>query len=173
MSEKQRDEQEQEWDGPSKSARKRAAKAVEETAVQLVDLPEADWIKLPAPEELRQEIALARQTRSHGARKRQIKHLAGVLRRREDDLESIQAFLDGLHQKQFQEKKDFHFLEELRDRICDPERSQQALNEAAASLPGVDPKGLARLAKSVHASKDRKAFREIFRRLKSAWEEKG
>ncbi len=172
MSDKQQDPQEQEWEGPSKSARKRAAKLVEGTAAQLADLPEADWIKLPAPEDLRREISLARQTKGGGARKRQIKHLAGILRRREDDLESLQAFLDGLHQQQYQEKKDFHFLEQLRDRICDPEHSGQALDEAAATLPGVDRKGLARLANSVHASKDRKAYREIFRRLKNAWEEK-
>lgn len=171
MSNNQQDQQEQEWEGPSKSAKKRAAKAVEATAAQLADLPEAEWSKLPAPEDLRREIALARQTKGGGARKRQIKHLAGILRRREDDLESLQAFLDGLHQNQFQEKKDFHFLEELRDRICDPERSEQALNEVTATLPGVDRKGLSRLASSVHTSKDRKAFREIFRRLKSAWEE--
>jgi len=48
-----------------------------------------------------------------------------------------------------------------------------ALDEAAAALPGIDRAALARLARSVHTSGDRKASREIFRRLKSAWEQPG
>lgn len=160
-----------EWSGPSRSAKKRAAKAVETIAAQLLELPEAAWSKAPAPDELREEIELARRTEGHGSRKRQMKHLAGVLRRHEDETEAIQAFLDGLHQSQLQEKQDFHLLEELRDRICDPQRSAAALAEAAASIPGLDRAALARLARAVHAGNDRKAFREIFRRLKSAWEQ--
>jgi len=167
------EDEEQQWSGPSRSAKKRAAKEVETVAVQLVELSENDWARLPAPAELREEIERARQTQGHSSRKRQMKHLAGVLRSHEEETETIRAWLDGLHQVQLQDKRDFHFLEGLRDRICDHEQSVTALDEATAALPGIDRAALARLARSVHTSGDRKASREIFRRLKSAWDQSG
>lgn len=165
--------EEQEWSGPSRSAKKRTAKEVETVAAQLAELSDAAWAKLPAPLELREEIELARKTQGHSSRKRQLKHLAGVLRRHEEETEAIRAYLDGLNQVHLQDQRDFHVLEGLRDRICDLEQSAAALDEAAATLPGLDRAALARLARSVHTNGDRKAFREIFRRLKSAWEETG
>jgi ribosome-associated protein len=156
------------WSGPSRSAKKRAAKAVETVATQLLELPEATWAKVPASTEVREEIELARRTESHGARKRQMKHLAGVLRRHDGETAVIQDFLDGLHQVHRQDKEEFHLLEELRDRICDPEHSAAALVEAEGLLSGIDRAGLARLARAVHAGNDRKAYREIFRRLRAA-----
>lgn len=167
------DQEEQEWSGPSRSAKKRSAKEVETVAVQLIELSASDWAKLPAPAELRQEIQLARQTQGHSSRKRQMKHLAGVLRRHDEETEAIRAYLDGVNQVQLQDKRDFHFLEELRDRICNIEQSGTALDEAAAAFPSLDRAALARLARSVHSNGDRKAFREIFRRLKGAWEVSG
>jgi len=159
------------WNGPSKSAKKRAAKTVEGIAAQLIELPEAIWAKVPTTSELREEIEQARHTEGHSSRKRQMKYLAGLLRRDEEQTEALQSWLDGIHQAQLQEKRDFHLLETLRDRICDPEQSAAALNEAAAEFPALDCTALAKLARSVHTNGDRKAFREIFRRLRDAWEE--
>ncbi len=155
---------------PSKSAKKRAAKAVEEMARQLVELAEAQWQKLPASDEIREEVEMARQTKGHGARKRQLKHLAGELRRREEQLPDLQDFLEGLSQSQLGEKKAFHHLEELRDRLCDSERSAAALEEIEKNWPSVDGPALVRLARSAQENRDRRAFREIFRRLKDASE---
>ena len=161
------------WSGPSRSAKKRAAKAVETVAAQLLELPEATWLRLPASPELREEIELARRMESHGARKRQMKHLAGVLRRHDEETAAIHDFLDGLDQVHRQEQQAFHRLEELRDRICDPEQSSAALAETQARFPGLDRAGLARLARAVQAGNDRKAYREIFRRLRAASEAAG
>lgn len=155
---------------PSRSALKRAAKAVEELARQMVDMPEAEWKKLPASPALRREIELARGTKGHGARKRQTKHLAALLRQSEKDAEELQAFLTGLDQVHLREKRDFHELEDLRDRICNPDLSGAALDEAAEVIPGIDREAISRLARSVHANGDRRAFREIFRRLREAKE---
>lgn len=149
---------------------KRAAKAVEELARQVVELPAAQWKKLPASPLVRTEIELARTTKGHGARKRQIKHLAGLLRQREEETEELQAFLSGLDQVHLKQKKDFHDLEELRDKLCDPALCAAALEELAVTFPDLDGAALGRLAKSVHANGDRKAFREIFRRLREAKE---
>ena len=155
---------------PSRSAMKRAAKAVEELARQMVDMPEADWKKLPASPALRREIELARVTKGHGSRKRQTKHLAALLRQMEEETEELQAFLSGLDQVHLREQRDFHELEDLRDRICNPDLSGAALDEAASAIPGLDREAISRLARSVHANGDRRAFRDIFRRLREARE---
>jgi ribosome-associated protein len=155
-----------EWAGPSRSAKKRAAHQVEEMAHELADMAEAEWRKLPASAELRDEIRQARETRGHGARKRQIKHLAGVLRRDEEETAVLRDFLDGRHALQLAEKKTFHTLEELRDRLCDPALFEAALQEVGRSCPGVDAAEIARLARVAQGSEDRRAYREIFRRLR-------
>jgi ribosome-associated protein len=80
---------------PSRSAKKRAAKAVEGLAWQLLKLPEAELKRLPISEEIRDELKRARETKEHGARKRQTKHLAKALRRGEKELEALQTFLGG------------------------------------------------------------------------------
>jgi ribosome-associated protein len=158
--------EQKEWAGPSRSAKKRAAHQIEELAFELAEMAEAEWRKLPASPELREEILQARETRGHGARKRQIKHLAGVLRRDEEETAALRDFLDGHHALQLAEKKTFHTLEELRDRLCDPVLFDAALQEVGRSCPGVDAAEIARLARLVQASEDRRAFREIFRRLR-------
>lgn len=163
------------WDNeqllpPSKSAKKRAAKEVEELAKQLAEVSDAAFGKLPLAGDLREEVRLARATKAHGARKRQIQHLAAVLRRREEDAEALRAHLDSLNQVHYQDQKRFHLLEEWRDRICDPDSCEQALEEVRRIFPSADVGALARLAKAVQLSSDKRASREIFRLLRTAQE---
>lgn len=154
-----------EKEGRGRSAKKRVAQAVEALAQELVDLPEAERRRLPAPDELAAEIALAADTRSHSARKRQIKHLAGVLRRDDEAVEALRAHLDGLHGAQLAERKLLHELESLRDRLCDPTQAEAALAETRRTCPDIDAAALARLARAAQEG-DRRAYREIFRRLR-------
>jgi len=163
------DAEQQEWAGPSRSAKKRAAQEVERLAHELTDLADAEWRRLPAPEDLRDEIRQARETRGHSSRKRQIKHLAGVLRRHEEEATELRAFLDGVHVGQLAEKKTFHALESLRDRLCDPERFDEALRELPIACPGVDAAEISRLARAAQTGGDRRAFRELFRRLREGY----
>lgn len=155
---------------PSKSAKKRAAKEIEELAKQLAEVSDAAFGRLPVASELREEIRLARSTKAHGARKRQIQHLAAVLRKHEEEAEALRAHLDSLNQVHYQDQKRFHLLEELRDRICEPVRCEQALEQVRKTLPSADVGALARLAKAVHLSSDKRASREIFRLLRAAQE---
>jgi len=155
-------------EGRGRTAAKRAAKAVEETARQLVELPEAQMEKLPLQEELRAELEAARKTKGRGGAKRQLKHFAGFLRRHEDERLEIETWLAGYHADQYREVRAFHDLEELRERLCDPAHSEQALEEVRERFPRLDLRKLGGLIRSVQASRDKKAFREIFRRLKEA-----
>lgn len=153
---------------PSRSARKRAAQAVEDLARRLTELPEADLRRLTIDAEILEEIRLVRSVPTLAARDRQVRHLAGVLRQREDELPAIDRFVAGLDFHRHEERVRFHRLEELRDRLCDPAASPQALEEAAR-IPGVDRALLARLARAAHGG-DKRAFRELFRHLRRASE---
>jgi ribosome-associated protein len=155
--------------GQSRTARKRAAHAVEDLAYQLVELPDSQWRKLPVDAELREEIALARNTQGHGSRKRQTRHLAALLRERGEVIETVREFLDAIGQQTRQQTESFHELEVLRDRLCAPATFAAALEEAKEQT-GIDPEALAGLARSVHTGGDKRAAREIFRRLRAARE---
>jgi len=158
-------------EGRGRSAAKRAAKAVEEVARQLVELPEAQFAKLPLEADLRRELELARGAKGHSAAKRQLKHLAGLLRRYEDERRELETWLAGYHADHYQEVRAFHDLEKLRERLCTPGFSEQALAEVRDRYPQLDLRKLEGLVRGVQATQDKKAYREIFRRLKQAEEE--
>lgn len=165
-----RHEEEIRSEGRGRSAKKREAKAIEELAQRLTEISDSELGKLPKSTELSKEIELARNTRGHSSRKRQIKHLAGILRGHEAQRLAIEAALDGQAIVQRQETLDFHHLEELRDRLCAKATCEAALAEVRALYPHLDDSKLARLASSVHEHNDKKAAREIFRRLRKATE---
>lgn len=157
-------------EGRGRSAKKRAAKEVENLARRLVELSEAEFAKLPIDGDLRGELALARATSGHSSRKRQIKHFAGCLRRDQDQATVLEDYLQGCQVTMAREKQAFHRLEELRDRLCRAEDFSEALAEVGQLWPGMDLTKLGNLARSVHATGDKKAAREIFRRLRDAGE---
>lgn len=157
--------------GRGRSAQKRQAKNVEQLAKTLADLPETELKQLPQEPELAREIELARATRGHSAQKRQIKYLAGLLRKHDDQREAIAAALAERSVIQRQEALDFHHLEELRDRLCSKTTFDRAMEEICSSYPMIDHRRISRLARSVHGSTDKKAAREIFRQLRKAQEQ--
>jgi ribosome-associated protein len=164
------DEQEYRTLGRGRSIKKRAAKAVELLAQRLAELSDAELSKLPKDPDIIKEIELARSTRGGSSRKRQIKHLAGVLRAHEEQREAIEVALDGQAVIQRQDVLAFHHLEELRDRLCVAASFETAIAEVRTSYPHLDAGKIGRLAGSVHEHNDKKAAREIFRRLRKAAE---
>jgi len=157
--------------GRGRSAKKRQASSIEDLAKTLAALPETELSKLPQESEMAREIERVRTTRGHSSRKRQIKHLAGVLRRHDDQRKAIEAALAGQTVSRRQEMLGFHHLEELRDRLCSTATFAQALEEIRSSYPMIDHRRISRLARSVHGSADKKAAREIFRQLRKAQEQ--
>ena len=156
--------------GRGRSAKKREAKAIEELAQRLTEITASELGKLPKSPELSKEIEVARNTKGNSSRKRQIKHLAGLLRGHEEQRLAIEAALDGQSVIQRQESIAFHHLEELRDRLCVRETFAEALTEVRSLYPHLDDGKVTRLAGSVHEHNDKKAAREIFRLLRKAAE---
>lgn len=153
---------------PSRSAKKRAAKAIEQLAATLATMAEADYRRLPLSGLIAEELEQARAIKSHGARKRQLKHLAGLLREDDESREQIETFMADLERGHRQNTAGFHRLEELREGLCDPSRCAETLDDIEKTLPSVDTAKIHRLAKSVQNSADKRAFREIFRMLRDA-----
>lgn len=155
-------------EGRGRSAQKRAAKEIEKLAVKLVELPEQELEKLPVGNQLSEAIELARSTKGHSSRKRQVKHLAATLRKRESERQTIIEFMD--HQATIGQREIFfnQQIEQMRDRLCDPSTGPMALKDILVQFPDLDEKKLAKLAQSAQEYKDKKAFRDIFRLLKKA-----
>ncbi|MDT8423163.1 MAG: ribosome biogenesis factor YjgA [Desulfuromonadales bacterium] len=156
------------WDGPSKSALKRDAKAVEDLVWQLLELGDADLPKLEVGEEVRAELLLLRAIDARGGQRRQIRHLAGVLRKREDDVQWLRDFLAGNAAEQYAANARQHELEAWRERLVTAHDAAATYAEICQRWPLLDRKRLRNLQKSVLANGDKKAYREIFRLLRSA-----
>ncbi len=163
MVEKSNDEHE----GPSRGEKRRAARAVEALAVRMVESSAAMCKQLPLSEELRVDLDQARRITARSARKRQIKHLAGLLRRDEESAMAIQAALDAEGRSDRAQQEYFHHLEELRDALCDEGSFAKAIEKAVEEMPGLDRQTITRLASRFHKTGDKRASREIFRRLRA------
>ncbi len=150
----------------SRTKRKQLAKEVERIAERLVAMPDKALAQLKLPVEIAAEVEEARATQGRSSHKRQIKHLAGMLRRQEDDLLELMPQLESLDQVTRGEKQEFHRLERLRERLCDAQSFDAAFSEMLELYPQVDRNTIARLARSVHQHGDRRAYREIFKRLR-------
>jgi len=165
------DEQQEIVEPLSKTRKKQLAKEIEQLAVQLTALPEKQFSQLSLSAELIYEAELARSTKGRSSQKRQVKHLAAALRKRDDELQVLLEQLQSLDQVGRSEKKEFHRLEKLRDRLCDKNSFDDAFNEMLNLCPDIDRKAISRLVRSVHEYNDRRAFREIFKRLRDQSEE--
>lgn len=153
----------------SKTRLKKLAKEIESLAGRLVDLSDAAFGQIEMDQDLREEVVLARETRGRGSHRRQIKHLAAILRQQPESVERIRDSLQAMDQVALGERRQFHQLEQLRDRLCAPGSFEAAFEEMLLVCPAIDRKVMARLCRSVHEHNDRRAAREVFRRLRDEW----
>ncbi len=150
----------------SRTKKKQQAKQIEEIAEQLVGLTDNQFSQIDLPVIIAREAEEARSTKGRSSQRRQLKRLAGMLRKSEDDLEILLNQLANLDQVSRGDKKKFHRLEKLRDRLCAEDSFAAAFDEMLELAPDIDRKTISRLARSVHQHEDRRAYREIFRRLR-------
>ena len=155
----------------SRTKRKLLAQGVADLAYSLVEMPVAQFKRLKLKDELAAEVVEARNTVGRGSHKRQVKHLAGVLRSSVDELPALIAAIEGIDQVKRSDKRSFHKLEDLRDRLCDEQTFSAACDEMVGLWPAIDRGVISRLSKSVHTTADKRAYREIFKRLRDVAEQ--
>ena len=151
-------------DGPSKSQKKRDAKALQDLGVDIM-AQKVDFIRdLDLPAELAQAL-LDGQTMERGARKRQIKYIGRLLR--DIDVAPVQTALASLHEESAEDVRAFHRVEGWRDRLLD--EGEDAVAALAAEVPGLDMAGLRKILRSAAGATGegrKKASRALFRFLR-------
>lgn len=159
-------------DRPSRSARRREALDVLAFARQLADLPPARLDKLALPDAIRDEIGEVQRTPSHVAHKRQLAHLAKLMRAHdENDFATARAALANDKATGARETAVLHQLEALREDLLG-EKGDTALTDFIATHPGIDHQHLRALIRQARrereTAKPPRAQRELFRLLRES-----
>lgn len=174
----------------SKSEKKRHSKSIEKLVHELGELTRKDIDCLPCEKFIKDELITIRSLKG-GARKRQIKFIAKILRQEDKTTKELLSFLQNRLGSKLKHAGELHELERLRDAIIDEVLSWhdkettgstnsyrargikehgEAIREALRRFPDLSAADLqnsafqfARTRKIVHS-------REIFRMLRSALE---
>jgi len=171
----------------SKSERKRRCQWQEELATALTALTGNDLHNLPADAETLQAIRDSHALRG-GAKKRQLKYLAKLLRER--DVTDIHAFLEQRKGSRLRFNQRQHQAESLRDTFIntaiaaleesryrqspwDGQWHSEALAGFLTAHPHVNEREVCQLAASYAQSRNRLYYRELFRVIKAAIELEG
>ncbi len=166
----------------SRSEQKRRLKRIEDAAGELADLTNKDLAKFPGSEEIKKEIVAIRELKG-GSRKRQIKHLAKVMR--QESLEAIYDFLSERKGSHLQEDNLFHEAERLRDTIIneaiedqkscqmrqidwEPDWQSPVIADVVKRYQGLDEETVRKAAYQYVKTRNRVHYRELFRITKAA-----
>ena len=155
-------------DRPSKSARKRAAHALQKLGEELVLLNDADLQSLELPEALTAAIGEARRLRSRAALARQRQYIGKLMR--DTDLEPIRAALAALSAVDARETERFKRVENWRTRLIG--EGAPALEELKRWRPDIDmaqwqARVSAARAEHARSGSGGAAARELFRALRA------
>ncbi|MCX9156780.1 DUF615 domain-containing protein [Niveibacterium sp. 24ML] len=161
----QNDDDSEEYDGPSKSQRKRDMHKLQDMGSELVLLSPARLAKVPLPERLHEAILEYARVGKHEAKRRQLQFIGKLMR--EVDPEPIREALDAIAGVSKAEIARQHKLERLRERLLEDEGT---LGDIASVYPGADLQHLRNLRRNAlkerEAAKPPRAYREIFRILR-------
>lgn len=156
---------EDEW--ISKSQRKREAHALQDLGENLMKLGASDFEKIPLDDDLRAAITTARGMKKYGALKRQLQYIGKLMRK--IDAEPIQQAYDAVVNHYRDDVKQFHQLENWRDRLL--EEGDQALSALLEQYPNADRQHLRQLIRNAQKEKSTnkppRSAREMFQYLKT------
>lgn len=161
-----------EFDKPSRSQLKREDQALQVVAKELVALSPASLATLKLSEQLMDAVTSgAAMPPNKGARKRQLKYIAGILRAME--MEVIQERLDVLKNKSAHSARELNKVEHWRTRLLSDDKS--ALTELLDAHPEADIQYLRQLVraakKEMLLGKPAKSARLLFRLLRGLFDE--
>jgi len=152
---------------PSKTKVKKQMHDLQELGEQLTELSKEHLTELDIPDNLRDAVREVKKIKSFGAIKRQMQYIGKLMR--STDPAPIQAALDAISGVSAAENQRMHRLERLRLRLLEDETA--ALAEIVAAHPAADLQQLRQLRRNAlkeqEQSKPPRAFREIYRFLKS------
>ena len=170
----------------SRSEQKRQHKQVEDAAKEISELGVQEIKRLPGSDELKDEILALRKTKG-GARKRQIKYIAKVLK--SEPHEEILQFLKQEKGSKIEENRFQHDVEKLRDSIINDalesydecrqyrepweiDYDSSAIEAVVNEFPAIDEQELRRSAHQYARNRNKVHYRELFRLIKAAADKK-
>ncbi len=162
---------ESDFDGPSKSARKRAAHAAQDLGEELIRMRDSDLEALNLPETLVDAIRDARHITARGGGARQRQYIGKLMR--DIDLEPIRAFIASKSKVDAREAERFKRVELWRERLIT--EGAPALEDLERWRPGVDRDEWSRRVNAAREERTRTgatgtASRELFRALRSLFD---
>lgn len=151
---------------PSRTQRKMEDHARKALGEALVVLGPEQTAAIDLPPELREAVQLARKTRAHGARRRQIQYIGALLRHM--DTAPIRQALDNIQRGDLEKAQAFKRLEAWRDALR--EGNNDIVEEIVADCPTADRQQLRQLARNARREAREgtgpSASRKLFRYLK-------
>ena len=161
-----------EYDGPSKSQRKRDSTDLQELGEALIGLPDPELDALPLPEILRDAVLLARRITAHGGLSRQKQYIGKLMRK--IDAEPIRAAIAARRENELVVALRFRRIEQWRDRLVKEGPDAIAIMRDEAKV-SPDVATIASLIHRARREKEReeppKASRELFRVLRDTFAE--
>ena len=155
----------EDFDGPSKSQKKRDAEALQAIGKELVELSKERLNKMDLPEPLLVAVLEAQRINSHGAIRRQMQLIGKLMR--DVDADPIVEHLAALRGESNAAKAVFHALENWRDRLL---ADDSAVTAWLAEYPHTDAQPLRQLIRNARKEalehKPPKSSRALFRLLR-------
>ena len=165
---------------------KRIYKQVGELAKEVADLSDKELKVFPGGPVIHEEIIATRGLKG-GAKNRQIKYLAKVLR--QGPLEEIYLFVTKRKGSQLHTKKQFHTAERMRDtlineaveshqeclkeqRVFEPDWESFYVTDAIEHYPNLVESEMRQCIYQYVTTRNKQHYRELFRMMKSAVEQK-
>jgi ribosome-associated protein len=162
---------ESDFDGPSKSSRKRAAHAAQDLGEELIRMRDSELAALDLPEALVDAIHDARRIKARGGGARQKQYIGKLMR--DIDIEPIRAFIDSRNKVDAREADRFKRVEVWRERLI--AEGAPALDELERWRPGLDRDEWSRRLSAAQAERARTgatgaASRELFRAVRALFD---
>jgi ribosome-associated protein len=155
-------------EGPSKSAKKREMKALQDLALKLGGMSEGELERFGLGAATREALLEVGRMKPSGARNRQIKFAAQFLTK--EDLDPVHAWFEDRRARHAAENRHFHELERWRDRLV--AEGDEALIELLVERPELDRQALRQLMltarKEAEAGKPPAAARKLYKLLRDS-----
>ncbi len=160
-------EEEDLYEGPSRSQRKRDAEALQALGKELTELSSEQREKINLPESLREAIEDLAKMKSFGARRRQLQLIGKLMRSL--DATSVREAIDRATSKSKAAVASQHRAERLRDAML---ARDDAITDFVKTAPEIDVQKLRQLVRSARkeasTGKPPKSARELYRFLYGA-----
>ncbi len=149
----------------SRTQKKNEARALQKLGEQLVALPSQQLESIDISDDLHHAVIVARKTKSHGARRRQLQYIGTLMR--DIDPEPIQNALENIRLGDHQKILAFKKIEKWRDEL--KEGNRVLIEEILNSCPEAERQRLTQLARNARheyeAGKGLKSSKILFRYL--------